>query len=529
MLNTVQSSRGAKRRAFGVAAAAIAALAVGVIPQAAQADGSFTVDVEVVGNGHVTSDVPGIECSSQLHTDCSYAFDDTTVVTLTAKADAGMTFVNWTGAASCDLSTSATCVLTVTEALSVAANFEAKDTFVPLESPIRLLDTRPGQLGLLERLDSIDLDLVLQPGQVYTKPWSAGGEPGTVDVLNVTAVAPTGPGYVRIYGCNTDDPTPATSLLNYNAGTTVQNLGTVSISAESKVCFQSSRATRLVIDMTGYFPAGMTTFQAPAAPVRLVDTRVGERGVLEGVTDEDTPFAAGIVRKYVPGGFGDLPASGVKAVVLNLVAIMPGESGILQVYPCSKVTDAAPKNITTVSYAAGTTTAGGGVVVLHKDAKAFCVKSSAATNVLVDMTGWHLTTGSGFKSFGADGKPKSLYDTRVGTKGELEGRTDETAPLEAGVVRRLVLASKAGFPNAASLGSVALTVTAFDATVNGYVTVWPCESVDSPAPTTANLNVRAGASSSNAAIVGVADDGGICMVANQTLNVDIDAQGWYVR
>lgn len=512
--------------AFGLAVASMLTFGVGVLPDAAQADGTFNVSIDLDGIGHVTSNPAGIDCSTQTHIDCDFPFDDGASVTLTAKPDAGMSFVNWTGD-QCDTLTTLTCTVSVTADLNIGAVFAAKNTFVPLESPIRLLDTRAGQLGLLEQ-NSSDLDLVLQPGVVYSRSWTEGGAPGTINVLNVTAVAPAAPGFVRIFGCNDGDPTPATSLLNYAAGTTVQNIGTVKISGESKVCYQSSQATRLVIDMTGFFADGMSTFQAPSAPVRLVDTRVDQRGVLEFETDEATAYGPGTVRRYVPGGLADLPASGVYALVLNIVAIRPLDFGTVIAYPCNKVTDGAPK-VTTLSFAPTTTAAGGAVVTLHKDSQGFCVKSSGTADILIDMTGWHMRTGGGFKSFGGDGKPKSLYDTRAGIKGELEGGTDVTAAMEAGVARRLKLASKAGFPSISSLGSVSLTITAFDATKNGYVTVWACESVDETPPTTSNLNVRAGTASTNASLVGVADDGGICVVTNQTLNIDIDATGWYLR
>lgn len=64
------------------------------------------------------SSVPaGIECGA----DCSEAYMDSTEVTLSATPDAGSTFSGWSDAG---CSGTGTCVLSITQAQSVAASFE---------------------------------------------------------------------------------------------------------------------------------------------------------------------------------------------------------------------------------------------------------------------------------------------------------------------------------------------------------------------------------------------------------------------
>src|SRR5262249_59840154 len=76
-----------------------------------------TLDVSVVGGGSVTSNPAGIDCGA----DCTEDYDHGTVVTLTASPDAGQQFDGWPR----HCSGSGTCVVTMDQARSVTATFEA--------------------------------------------------------------------------------------------------------------------------------------------------------------------------------------------------------------------------------------------------------------------------------------------------------------------------------------------------------------------------------------------------------------------
>jgi hypothetical protein len=77
----------------------------------------YTLDVTKsgTGSGSVSSTPPGISCGS----DCSENFAFNTVVTLTAAANTGSSFVQWTGACT----GSGDCVVTMSAARSVDAEF----------------------------------------------------------------------------------------------------------------------------------------------------------------------------------------------------------------------------------------------------------------------------------------------------------------------------------------------------------------------------------------------------------------------
>jgi len=80
------------------------------------------------GTGTVTSNPSGISCGST----CNYDFDDDTEVTLTAEATAGSTFTAWSGEG---CSGTGTCVVTLSEAREVAANFDVAGPQVGYVNP----------------------------------------------------------------------------------------------------------------------------------------------------------------------------------------------------------------------------------------------------------------------------------------------------------------------------------------------------------------------------------------------------------
>ncbi len=79
--------------------------------------GDFTLSVTVVGNGVVSSNPAGADCSSDT---CTADFDSGASVTLTATPDEGATFTGWTGACQ----GTGTCQVTMDSDQSVTATFE---------------------------------------------------------------------------------------------------------------------------------------------------------------------------------------------------------------------------------------------------------------------------------------------------------------------------------------------------------------------------------------------------------------------
>ena len=90
-------------------------------------------------------------------------------------------------------------------------------------------------------------------------------------MLNVTAVFPSGPGYLTVFPCGS--PQPLASNVNYPAGQVVPNAVLAKVGTDGKVCIFTLADTDLVVDVNGYVPAGGSP--STVVPARLLETRWG--------------------------------------------------------------------------------------------------------------------------------------------------------------------------------------------------------------------------------------------------------------
>jgi len=207
----------------------------------------LTVSTAGPGSGSVTSSPPGIDCGA----DCTESYAAGTVVTLTAAPGASSTFEGWSGG-SCS-GTSLVCQLTMDTARSATATFAL---LAPMGkafytvSPCRVLDSRltTGPWG--------GQPLVAQQERTATVVGGACGIPATAKALsfNVTAIAATAVGHIRVYPAGT--PRPTASSLNFAAGQTRANNGIVSLGVAGDLAFfsgQASGSVHVVLDVSGYF------------------------------------------------------------------------------------------------------------------------------------------------------------------------------------------------------------------------------------------------------------------------------------
>jgi len=82
----------------------------------------LTAAVDGTGDGTVTSSPAGIDCGD----DCTFVFDEGTVVTLTAVSSPNSTFAGWSG----DCSGTDVCVVTMTAAQNVMATFDETQFYI---------------------------------------------------------------------------------------------------------------------------------------------------------------------------------------------------------------------------------------------------------------------------------------------------------------------------------------------------------------------------------------------------------------
>jgi autotransporter family porin len=164
-----------------------------------------------------------------------------------------------------------------------------------------------------------------------------------------------------------------------------------------------------------------------------------------------------------------------------------------------------------VNFVPGLTVADGAVVPIAGDGTV-CVLASAATHVVVDLTG--TMRGDGFSSVG----PTRLLDTRTGT-GVSAGKRGSSAYLA------LDVAGQSGVPD--GQGDVVLTLTVTEPTDTGYLAAFPC---DRSWTGTSTVNFAPGQTVANLAVVPTGNDGKACVLVytqhGGTVHVVADASGW---
>jgi hypothetical protein len=318
----------------------------------------------------------------------------------------------------------------------VTAALGAGDSIVSLV-PARLLETRVGASErTVDRL--FEGEGAVAGGSVKRlQVTGRGGVPvgALAAVLNVTAVNPSGSTFVTVFPCG---DRPLASSLNAPVGGVVANEVIAKLTGSGEVCLFSLSTTDLVVDVTGYVPAGASGL-ASLEPARLLETRVGatER-TIDRLFEGEGSVAAGVVKRLQVTGRGGVPV-GALAAVLNVTAVNPGAGTFVTVFPCSDRPLASSLNAPV-----------GGVVANEVVAKLtgsgeVCLFSLSTSDLVVDVTGyvpaptpvvppvdppaaitysfgpgWHLDPSS--VMFTAAGQSRTVRLVHIGIDGQPSGR-----------------------------------------------------------------------------------------------------------
>jgi hypothetical protein len=196
---------------------------------------------------------------------------------------------------------------------------------------------------------------------------------GTAAVtLNTTVDGPSGTGFVTAYPCGAT--VPNASNLNFDAGQSVANQVTVAVGAGNSVCFDSTVATNLIVDLSGSFSTNGSQLTT-VVPSRFLDTRFGTGGWKGRI-------GAGQSIDFAIGGTAGIP-SATTGAVLNVTVAGADATGFLTVYPC----DQARPNASNLNFVAGQAVANAVTVKLAATGK-LCVYASSRADVLVDLAGY---------------------------------------------------------------------------------------------------------------------------------------------
>lgn len=341
---------------------------------------------------------------------------------------------------------------------------------------------------------------------------------GTAAVLlNVTSVAPPGPGYLTVFPkpprldwfqdqSSFTRPPPLASNLNYVPGADVPNLVLAKVGVGGRVRLHNfGGSTHVVVDLLGWFDrgGGGGSRLVPVEPTRLLDTRDGT-----GPT-EPRPFGTGETRRLLLAGRGPVP-TGATAVVANVTAVVPSGPGYVTVFPAGvdrplasnlnlRRLDTRP-NLVVVPVGAD------GGIALYND--------QGTTHLLVDVVGY-LTEAAGEGGLTTPTDPTRLLDTREGLGGA-------ATPIGPGETRLVPIAGRGPVP--AGAAGVWLNVTVTGQTAPSHLTVAPA---GGELPTASNLNWAGREDRPNLVLVKLGADGRIALRNHAgATHVIADVVGW---
>jgi Repeat of unknown function (DUF5650) len=374
--------------------------------------------------------------------------------------------------------------------------------FVPL-SPGRLADTRP---------TGATVDTLFAGGGAQAAGSTLelivvgrGGVPAaaTAVSLNVTAVDAAADGFATVFPCGLARPNA--SNLNYVAGRTRANAAIAKIGTGGKVCVFVSAATHLIVDVNGLFPA--TSGLVSANPARVLDTRPSGETV-DNLERAGGLRAAGSTTIVTIAGRANVPAN-AKAVIVNVTATGPTSAGYLTAYPCGS----PEPNSSNLNFTSGASIAN--LVISKLGTGTLCIRTSAATHLIVDVTGF-FPAGSNYEPL----QPARIVDTRIaGTT--VDGLFTAAGLRPGGTTTELIVTGRGGV--SASAATVVLNVTATGSTADGFISVYPCGIA---LPNASNLNFVIGNDVANTVIVKPGIGGKVCLYNSGGTHLVVDVNGY---
>ena len=405
-------------------------------------------------------------------------------------------------------------------------------------SPTRICDTRPGNpsalSGVATQCNGPDNDgtTISGGGTILIDVGGDFGVPSDASavVLNVTVVAQD-PGFLTVYPAYQVAPTA--SNLNYTRGEVVPNLVETGISTSGQVSIYSYATADVIVDLEGYVAAssglgsGGGLYNPLAAPGRICDTRSGNPSGLTGTDAQcnSETMAAGSTLDVQVTGVGNVPFSGVAAVVLNVTVVNPVGPGYLTVWP----EDVSPRpTASNLNFQAGQVVPNRVIVPVSNSSPnlgQISIYTTTQVDVLVDVSGWYSASGgtSGYQ-FTPESAPVRICDTRSGNPSYLTGAYAQCngETLGPGGSLAVTAAGLASVPSGAK--AVVLNVTAVLPSNFTYVTVY----AQAPVPVVSDLNPYPGEVEPNLVVATLSTTGSFNLYnAAGSTDIVVDVLGWY--
>jgi hypothetical protein len=397
--------------------------------------------------------------------------------------------------------------------------------YYPLPSPVRLLDTRPGEPACFTPGVPLGADAVRAQPAVgtcggATIPATAKAIVGNATVVNFIS---TGFNWITLYPSDAAQPTA--SNLNFSDGQIVPNSFTVGLGPDGAFKIYSRAATHFVVDITGYYAppgAGGLYYHPLPAPVRLLDTRPGESACDapgQPLTDDGTRTV--IAHRACLGA--TIPST-ARSLVGNATVVNFISSGFnwITLYPFGT----AQPTASNLNFTADQIVPNAFVVGLSSDGK-FNIYSRAATHFIVDVTGYFSdeavdVNGQGLL-FNPLPTPVRLLETRPGEPGcDTPG-----APLGANATRAQTAhgtCSGVTIPSTAKAIVGNATVVNFISSGFHWITLYP---FGAALPNASNLNFADNQITPNAFVAGLSSDGKFNIYSRGSTHFIVDLTGYF--
>ncbi len=426
--------------------------------------------------------------------------------------------------------------------------FDDSGVYVPL-TPVRICDTRannPSHLsGSAAQCGNGTTGETLVAGGTLTfdvaGDFSVPASNVTAVVLSVATANSKGPGHFTLFPAGATQPTAAN--LNYATGQVVPNLVEVGPAREGRCLCTRRPSSDAIVDLEGlcdhHPPEWCRSLQRLFTPARICDTRGSNpSGLSGGATQCNTNLAHGSPDNLIgPNnpltinveGNGGVPASGVSAVVLNVAVAKSTASGFVTVYP----TEDTRPGASNVNYVAGVAV-GNRVIVPVSASGQVTLYATAATDIIVDVSGWFTATGGTTGAeFTPEVDPVRICDTRGSNPSGLvapytqcntnTAHPSPDNPLVAGTSDVIQSTGLGDVPT----GAVATVINLADVgpTAGSNLTVYP----SGTPPTTSDVNPPTGGVASNLVVATLTGSGSF-EVANRGsghTDIVIDIAGWY--
>jgi hypothetical protein len=249
----------------------------------------------------------------------------------------------------------------------------------------------------------------------------------------------------------------------------------------------------------------------PVVPARILDTRDGTGNVpVRPLRPLDT--------LTVPvTGVGNVPSSGVAAVVLNVTVTNATAPSYLTVWPAG-----APRPLASnLNFVAGQSVPNLVEVAVGWNGRVSVYNPAGTTDVIFDVAGYVATPTA---VAGADGLNNPVVPFRI-----LDTRNGTGAPQAPVGPNQTITVQVTGVPGsnvpANGVSAVVLNVTVTNPTAPSYLTVFP---TGAARPVVSNLNFVAGQTVPNRVIVKVGTGGQVSIYnAAGSVNVVADVGGWF--